>query len=100
MGTVIIKSIFNNSHKFITTILQVITESVKLSDEEQMKEQSDENGDVFQWMKLQAERGVFSAQVDLYTFKFNKYITQSPISLTHNLSCVAGHFFTTHEAKM
>ncbi|XP_060064051.1 protein sel-1 homolog 3-like [Ylistrum balloti] len=40
----------------------VLTESVRLTDEEQLREQTDEDGDVFQWLKHQASNGVFSAQ--------------------------------------
>ena len=41
----------------------VYTESVRLTDEEQMKQQIDEDGDVFHWLKHQAQKGVLSAQV-------------------------------------
>ncbi|OWF53033.1 protein sel-1 homolog 3-like [Mizuhopecten yessoensis] len=40
----------------------VLTESVRLTDEDQLREQTDEDGDVFQWLKHQASNGVFSAQ--------------------------------------
>ncbi|XP_074652481.1 protein sel-1 homolog 3-like isoform X1 [Tubulanus polymorphus] len=40
----------------------VQTEFVRLTDEVLMKEQTDENGDVFQWIKHQAAQGVASAR--------------------------------------
>ncbi|XP_069115229.1 protein sel-1 homolog 3-like [Argopecten irradians] len=40
----------------------VLTESVRLTNEEQLREQTDEDGDVFQWLKHQASNGVLSAQ--------------------------------------
>lgn len=41
----------------------VFTESIRLTDEEQVKQQTDEDGDIFHWLKHQAQKGVFSAQV-------------------------------------
>jgi len=46
-----------------------MTESVRLTDEVQLKEQTDEEGDVFQWLKHQAGKGVLSAQVNLSCYK-------------------------------
>ncbi|XP_064599462.1 protein sel-1 homolog 3-like [Liolophura sinensis] len=40
----------------------IVTESVRLTDELQMKEQTDEEGDIFMWMKHQAKQGVLGAQ--------------------------------------
>ncbi|XP_067676665.1 protein sel-1 homolog 3-like [Haliotis asinina] len=41
----------------------VLTESVRLTDEAALKEQTDENGDIFMWLKHQAQAGVASAQI-------------------------------------
>ena len=51
-----------NAHCFVL-LLQVVTESVRLTDENHLLEQTDENGDVFLWLKHQAQQGVVSAQV-------------------------------------
>ncbi|WAR04420.1 SE1L3-like protein [Mya arenaria] len=40
----------------------VFTESVRLTDERALHEQTDEDGDVFQWLSHQAKQGVLSAQ--------------------------------------
>ena len=45
---------------------QVITESVRLTDEAQLEQQTDEKGDLFLWFKHQASQGVVSAQVILH----------------------------------
>ena len=42
---------------------QVITELVRLTNEDAVKEQTDENGDLFLWFKHQAFQGVVHAQV-------------------------------------
>lgn len=44
-------------------MIQILTELVRLTDEAAMKSQTEEDGDIFQWMKHQAETGVQSAQV-------------------------------------
>ncbi|XP_048254437.1 protein sel-1 homolog 3-like [Haliotis rufescens] len=41
----------------------VLTESVRLTDEMALKEQTDEDGDIFMWLKHQAQAGVASAQI-------------------------------------
>ena len=41
----------------------MFTESVRLTDELALKEQTDEEGDLFNWIKHQAQQGVLSAQV-------------------------------------
>ncbi|GAB1598661.1 protein sel-1 homolog 3-like [Argonauta hians] len=41
----------------------VLTESIRLTDEDLVKEQTDENGDIFNWLKHQAKQGVLSAQL-------------------------------------
>ena len=43
--------------------LQASVNNVRLTDEKQMKEQLSEGDDVFQWFKLQAAKGAYSAQV-------------------------------------
>ncbi|KAL5011222.1 hypothetical protein ScPMuIL_011695, partial [Solemya velum] len=40
----------------------VLTESIRLTDELQMHEQTDEDGDIFLWLKNQAQKGVVTAQ--------------------------------------
>ncbi|KAK3106808.1 hypothetical protein FSP39_000229 [Pinctada imbricata] len=40
----------------------VETESVRLTDEDTLREQTDEDGDVFHWLKHQAQKGVLTAQ--------------------------------------
>ena len=47
----------------ICTLFQLLTELVRLTDEAQMREQTDEEGDLFMWFKHQASNGVLSAQV-------------------------------------
>ncbi|CAI9722675.1 protein sel-1 homolog 3-like [Octopus vulgaris] len=43
----------------------VLTESVRLNDDIMVKEQTDENGDIFNWLKHQAKQGVLSAQLHI-----------------------------------
>lgn len=50
---------------------QVATEMVRLIDEVAMEQQTDENGDLFLWLKHQAQKGVQSAQVSLSYFQFS-----------------------------
>ncbi|ESO89489.1 hypothetical protein LOTGIDRAFT_165081 [Lottia gigantea] len=40
----------------------VLTESVRLTDEAKLQQQTDEEGDIFLWLKHQAQAGVLSAQ--------------------------------------
>ncbi len=40
------------------SLSKLIPDIVRLTDEAQLKEQTDENGDLFHWMKNQAELGV------------------------------------------
>ncbi|XP_052265237.1 protein sel-1 homolog 3-like isoform X2 [Dreissena polymorpha] len=40
----------------------VLTESIRLTDELAINEQTDENGDIFHWLSHQAKQGVLSAQ--------------------------------------
>ena len=42
---------------------QVATETVRLMDEKALDQQTDEQGDLFMWLKHQAQQGVTSAQV-------------------------------------
>lgn len=44
---------------------QVLTESVRLTDDVNLREQTDEDGDVFHWWMHQAKRGVLAAQVKM-----------------------------------
>ena len=39
---------------------------VRLTDERQMKAQLDQEADLFEWIKLQANKGVQSAQVNVF----------------------------------
>ncbi|XP_071174349.1 protein sel-1 homolog 3-like [Mytilus edulis] len=43
----------------------VYTESIRLTDEDQIKQQTDEDGDIFHWLKFQAKKGVLSAQQNI-----------------------------------
>lgn len=44
-------------------MLQTFVESVHLHDEEMLKAQTNENDDIFRWLKLQARNGVPDAEV-------------------------------------
>ena len=46
--------------------LQITTEHVRLTDERSLQKQTDEDGDLFNWMKHQAHQGVKGAQVTLF----------------------------------
>ena len=50
-------------------IYQVFTESVRLTDEAAIKEQTDEEGDIFNWITHQAKQGVLTAQVSKYEIR-------------------------------
>lgn len=43
----------------------MLTESVRLTDDVNLREQTDEDGDVFHWWMHQAKRGVLAAQVKI-----------------------------------
>lgn len=43
---------------------KVLTESIRLTDDINLREQTDEDGDVFHWWIHQAKKGVFAAQVN------------------------------------
>ena len=42
---------------------QVFAEQIRLTDEAALEQQTDEDGDLFQWFKHQAAKGVVNAQV-------------------------------------
>ena len=44
---------------------QVLTEHVRLTDDGALREQTEENGDLFLWLRHQATQGVVSAQVGM-----------------------------------
>ena len=48
----------------LVMIFQLFTEHVRLTDEEMIQAMTDEEGDVFHWLKHQSEQGVLSAQVN------------------------------------
>lgn len=52
-----------NQSYFCPALLKVFTESVRLTDEAALHEQTDEEGDIFHWLTYQAKQGVLSAQV-------------------------------------
>ncbi|KAJ8316168.1 hypothetical protein KUTeg_006182 [Tegillarca granosa] len=54
------KTFSMNKHSF--TFPHVFTESIRLTNEAQLREQTDEDGDIFHWLQHQAQKGVFSAQ--------------------------------------
>jgi len=54
--------------------LQVYTEMIRLTNENALREHTDEHGDLFLWFKHQASQGIVGAQVRLLV----NVITQHP----------------------
>lgn len=50
----------------LAPVFQVETEYVRLTDELALKKQTEENGDIYNFVKLQADQGVTSAQVGVH----------------------------------
>lgn len=48
---------------FCSPIIQAFVETIRLMDDELLKAQTKENGDVFMWLKHEATRGNAAAQV-------------------------------------
>lgn len=48
---------------FCSPTLQAFVETIRLMDDELLKAQTKENGDVFMWLKHEATRGNAAAQV-------------------------------------
>ena len=63
---------------------------MRLTDELALKEQTDEEGDLFNWIKHQAKQGVLSAQVN-HIGVFS-YLNDKPLFLT-------GLNFTNYKVK-
>ena len=48
---------------YLSCVTQVVTEKVRLTDDEAMSAQTTVDGDLYQWFKHQASQGDVSAQV-------------------------------------
>lgn len=48
---------------FCSSTLQAFVETIRIMDDELLKAQTKENGDVFMWLKHEASRGNAAAQV-------------------------------------
>lgn len=55
----------------------MLTESVRLTDDVNLREQTDEDGDVFHWWMHQAKRGVLAAQVKILILNLLNHIPYS-----------------------
>lgn len=52
-------------------LFQAFVEAIRLKDDELLKAQTNENGDVFLWLKHEAMRGNVAAQVELMWLELN-----------------------------
>lgn len=64
---VVVQGSFNGFLNNISSPLQTFVELIRLNDEETLKAQTNENDDLFHWLKLQARSGVAEAEVLQFT---------------------------------
>ncbi len=50
----------------------LFTEHVRLTDERTLRAQTDEDGDLFNWLKHQAQKGTLSAKVSANQFRMHE----------------------------
>lgn len=61
----------------------MLTESVRLTDDVNLREQTDEDGDVFHWWMHQAKRGVLAAQVEILKQTYFKLVKSYSLLLPY-----------------
>lgn len=61
----------------------MLTESVRLTDDVNLREQTDEDGDVFHWWMHQAKRGVLAAQVKILKKTYFKLVKSYSLLLPY-----------------
>lgn len=76
----------------------MLTESIRLTDDINLREQTDEDGDVFHWWIHQAKKGVFAAQVNGFLNQSGLHMFESKYSTSVVKFCIEflNHTFQTN----